>query len=80
MLEPLLLLNMTLIPIEDRKDVVKHKESAAILAADFDAFQAHMNKRKQQILLEKRVTNIESELSDIKTMLSLVLNKLDSKV
>lgn len=64
---------MTILAIENRDDVVKHKESAAILAADLNAYQQHLNKRKQRQLLESRVSTLEDKLSRMEHALKELL-------
>lgn len=68
---------MTLLPIQNRSDLVKHKESAAVLSADLQAFHAHLNKRKEakenaikMKSMSDRIDYLESALMTLMTTIN----------
>lgn len=65
---------MTILHIENRDDVVKNKESNAILANDINAFQHHLNKRKKQQTLENRVTELEKKVAQLEEYLKMTIS------
>lgn len=65
---------MTILHIENRDDVVKNKESNAILANDINAFQHHLNKRKKQQTLENRVDELEKKVHQLEAYLKIALS------
>jgi hypothetical protein len=66
---------MTILHIENRNDIVKHKESAAILSADLNAYQLHINKRKLQQTTDERIKALESRVAYLEQAISTILNK-----
>lgn len=64
---------MTLLPIENREDVVKHKESAAILAADLNAYHAHLNKRRTQKSIDNRITLLEDKVRRLESIIDTLV-------
>ena len=65
---------MTILHIENRDDVVKNKESNAILANDINAFQHHLNKRKKQQMLEDRVAELEKKVAQLEEYLKMTIS------
>lgn len=65
---------MTILHIENRDDVVKHKESAAILAADVDAYRAHLEKRKNQRNLSDQVKSLEQRVALLEQTIKTLIN------
>lgn len=65
---------MTILHIENRDDVVKNKESNAILANDINAFQHHLNKRKKQQMLENRVAELEKKVAQLEEYLKMTIS------
>ncbi len=65
---------MTILYIENRDDVVKVKESNAILANDISAFQHHINKRKKQQTLENRVAELEKKVAQLEEYLKMTIS------
>lgn len=66
---------MTILHIENRNDIVKHKESAAILSADLNAYQLHINKRKLQQSTSERIKSLESRVAHLEQAINALLNK-----
>jgi hypothetical protein len=66
---------MTILHIENRNDIVKHKESAAILSADLNAYQLHINKRKLQLSSSERIKSLESRVAHLEQAINALLNK-----
>lgn len=66
---------MTILAIENRSDVVKHKESAAILAADTNAYKAHLNKKKAKQDIDERMKSLESRVQQLESLLNTVINQ-----
>ena len=63
---------MTISKIHDRDDVVKNEESAAVLAADFDAYQNHLAKRKASRDQVRRIADLELRVA----ILEQLINKI----
>lgn len=70
---------MTTLHIENRDDIVKHKESAAILAADLNAFKQHLNRRKKQSSLEKTVMSLEQRVSELEIIIAQLNTRINDK-
>lgn len=63
--------------IENEKALLKSVDSGAIISCDNDAFNAYIIARDKKIFMEKRIDNLENQLSDIKQLLLRILeNKL----
>ena len=65
---------MTSLYIENRDDVVKGKDSNAILANDISAFQHHINKRNKQQTLENRVAELEKKVAQLEEYLKMTIS------
>jgi hypothetical protein len=61
--------------IEGEQDLIKDKETGAILNTNMDSLSAYKQKRKKDIEQENRVDKMESDIGDIKSMLKELLNK-----
>ena len=61
--------------IEGEQDLIKDKETVAILNTNMDSLSAYKQKRKKDIEQENRVDKMESDIGDIKSMLKELLNK-----
>lgn len=63
-----------ILSIENRTDVVKHKESAAILAVDQHAFQAHINKRKKEREMAETICSLEEKVNRLEQAIAKLIN------
>lgn len=60
---------MTLIKIDQHDSIVKNVESAAILAADKEAFRKHMLRRNKQKNLEEKVISLEERVAELEKII-----------
>ena len=63
------------IKIEGEQDLVKDKETGAILNTNMDSLSAYKQKRKKDIDQKNRIDRMENDIGDIKSMLKELLNK-----
>jgi tetrahydromethanopterin S-methyltransferase subunit B len=63
------------IKIEGEQDLVKDKETGAILNTNMDSLSAYKQKRKKDIEQKNRIDKIENDIGDIKSMLKELINK-----
>lgn len=61
------------IKIEDHDSLVKSLKSSAIISIDDDAYEAALRRRKSS----KKGRQMEKDISDLKTMMSIIIQKLD---
>jgi hypothetical protein len=61
--------------IEGEQDLVKDKETGAILNTNMDSLSAYKQKRKKDIEQKNRIDKIENDIGDIKSMLKELINK-----
>ena len=71
-----------LIPVEGHPHLVRDVETNAIINTNSDAIalarlkkQQKLEKKKQQKHLESRITNLESDIKDIKNLLESLVSK-----
>lgn len=69
-------------PVEGHSHLYRDKSTGAIINMDFDKFDAVRKRRelaekraKEQKQLSEKVNNLESDISDIKTLLTRLLEK-----
>ncbi len=62
--------------VEGRSDLLRDDDSGAIINTDKSAYVAYKSKHKQRLKEMKRLENLENEMSDIKTLLNKVIDKL----
>ncbi len=62
--------------VEGRSDLFRDDDSGAIINTDKSAYVAYKSKYKQRLKEIKRLENLENEMSDIKTLLNKVIDKL----
>ena len=62
--------------VEGRSDLVRDDDSGAIINTDKSAYVAYKSKYNQRLKEMKRLENLENEMSDIKTLLNKVIDKL----
>lgn len=65
---------MTTLKIENNESIVKHVESAAILAADHEAYRKHMLRRKSQLNLEQKVIMLEKRIEQLERIIQQINN------
>ena len=72
------------VPVKGHSGLVRDTESNALINVDKTAIararekkEAKRKKRQEEIELKQRVASLESEISEIKTMLKAVLTKID---
>jgi len=63
------------IKIEGEQDLVKDKETGAILNTNMDSLSAYKQKRKKDIDQKNRIDRMENDIGDIKSMLKELINK-----
>jgi hypothetical protein len=61
------------IKIEDHDSLVKSLKSSAIISIDDAAYETALRRRKSS----KKVKQIEKDISELKTMMSIIIQKLD---
>jgi hypothetical protein len=61
--------------IEGEQDLVKDKETGAILNTNMDSLSAYKQKRKKDIEQKNRIDRMENDIGDIKSMLKELINK-----
>lgn len=63
-----------IISIENRTDVVKDKESAAILVVDHHAFHVHINKRKKEKQMVDTICSLEEKVNRLEQAIAKLIN------
>ena len=63
------------IKIEGEQDLVKDKETGAIINTNMDSLSAYKQKRKKDIDQKNRIDRMENDIGDIKSMLKELINK-----
>jgi tetrahydromethanopterin S-methyltransferase subunit B len=63
------------IKIEGEQDLVKDKETGAILNTNMDSLSAYKQKRKKDMEQKNRIDRMENDIGDIKSMLKELINK-----
>tara|TARA_B110000503_G_C7148046_1_gene413857 strand:- start:295 stop:501 length:207 start_codon:yes stop_codon:yes gene_type:complete len=63
------------IKIEGEQDLVKDKETGAILNTNINSLSAYKQKRKKDIDQKNRIDRMETDIGDIKSMLKELINK-----
>ena len=61
--------------IEGEQDLVKDKETGAILNTNMDSLSAYKQKRKKDMEQKNRIDKMENDIGDIKSMLKELINK-----
>ena len=64
--------------IKDRPDLVKDKETGAVLNVDNEAYNAYVNNYKKVLKEKKKVDSIETELNEMKNDINEIKNLLRS--
>ena len=75
---------MSLLPVKDHRNLARDTDSGAIVNIDrsayLNALERHKNKEKQKKTIEdntKDINSIKSEISEIKTMLKILIEGKD---
>lgn len=71
-----------LVRVADNPNLRRDPETGVLLDVDTDAYNRYMSQRQERLLqkerfsqLENRINNFESDLSDIKSLLTRLLEK-----
>ena len=64
--------------IKDRPDLVKDKETGAVLNVDNEAYNAYVNNYKKVLKEKQKVNSIETELNEMKNDINEIKNLLRS--
>ncbi len=62
--------------VEGRNDLFRDMDSGAIINTDRSAFLNYREKRKQKLKEMERINKLESDVSDIKSLLHTIIDKL----
>ena len=63
------------IKIENEQDLVKDRDTGAVLNTNLDSLSAYKAKRKKDLEMNNKIEKLESDIGDIKTMLKELINK-----
>ena len=66
---------MSLIPIKDEKGFFKDSDSGAIVNKNNSEYQAYIAHRERLLSDKERLDKVENEISDIKQMLQILIDK-----
>ncbi len=66
---------MSLIPIKDEKGFFKDSDSGAIVNKNNSEYQAYIAQRERLLSDKERLDKVENEISDIKQMLQILIDK-----
>ena len=66
---------MSLIPIKDEKGFFKDSDSGAIVNKNNSEYQAYISQRERLLSDKQRLDKVENEISDIKQMLQILIDK-----
>lgn len=62
--------------VEGHSDLVRDMESGAIINTDNAAYQNYILMRNQKLKEKERIDNLENEMSEIKSLLKQLVDKL----
>lgn len=65
------------VPIDNKPNLERDIKSNAIINTDNIAYRKAIESRKARIDADKRLSKVESELADIKSILERIISKLD---
>lgn len=63
------------VKIKDESDLVKDKNTGAVLNTNLDSLKAYRAKRKKDLEMNNKIEQLENDIGDIKSMLKELLNK-----
>jgi len=62
--------------VEGHSDLVRDMESGAVINNDTTAYQNYLAMKDQKIKEQERMENLENEVSELKSLLKELINKL----
>jgi hypothetical protein len=62
--------------VEGHSDLVRDMESGAVINNDTTAYQNYLAMKNQKIKEQERMENLENEVSELKSLLKELINKL----
>ena len=65
---------MTYLKVEGKEGLVRDPSTNAIINVNQDEYQKYLARRNKRTTDEKRIENLENELSEIKRLLTVLLN------
>lgn len=65
------------VPIENKPNLERDIKSNAIINTDNIGYRRAIEARKAKVEMEKRLSKVENELADIKSILERIISKLD---
>lgn len=60
-------------------DFIKHPETEVVLNTNISAINAAKERKRKKLEEKKRIQSLENDVTEIKSMLSQILGKLDGK-
>ena len=63
------------VKIKAESDLVKDKNTGAVLNTNLDSLKAYRAKRKKDLEMNNKIEQLENDIGDIKSMLKELLNK-----
>ena len=63
------------VKIENEEDLVKDRETGAVINRNLDSLSAYKAKRQKDLDMKNRVDKMENDIGDIKSMLKELINK-----
>ena len=63
------------VKVKDESDLVKDKNTGAVLNTNLDSLKAYREKRKKDLEMGNKIDQLENDIGDIKSMLKELLNK-----
>lgn len=63
--------------VENHSDLVRDINTGAIISKDSSSYQTYINNRNRALSEQRRISELESELSDIKVLLKELIGKID---
>tara|TARA_B100000902_G_C27168604_1_gene842566 strand:- start:419 stop:622 length:204 start_codon:yes stop_codon:yes gene_type:complete len=62
--------------VEGRNDLFRDSDSGAIINTDRSSYLAYKTNREQKLKDVERINKLENDVSDIKTLLNTIIDKL----
>lgn len=66
-------MNSNYIKIEDHDSLIKNTKTSAIISIDDSAYEAALRRKKSS----KKIRQMENDISELKTMMTTLIQKLD---
>jgi hypothetical protein len=64
-----------MLKFENRSDIIRDPVSKAIINTDYSAYMSAKRKKNES----QRINKMEKDVEDLKTMMKILINKLDTK-